>query len=143
MVNGIFMGSPNGSTAKTVRTFAQELFSTKYQLSFSSVMNRAGTASNKELVVGRSRQCDMVLDYRHVSPAAWMLHKRCIGRVKPSSSLVALLVEIEVCTFHEDMGVFASGLSLAPHASAQLTPGRYLRGMRALDSRAENSTSQI
>lgn len=27
-------------------------------------MNRQGTASTKELVVGRSRQCDMVLDYR-------------------------------------------------------------------------------
>ncbi|CAM9133877.1 unnamed protein product [Discosporangium mesarthrocarpum] len=45
----------------------EELFSTKYQLSFSSVMNRTGTASAKELVVGRSRQCDMVLDYRTVS----------------------------------------------------------------------------
>lgn len=43
----------------------QELFSTKYQLSFNSVMNRGGTASTKELVVGRSRQCDMVLDYRY------------------------------------------------------------------------------
>ena len=28
-------------------------------------MNRGGTASTKELVVGRSRQCDMVLDYRY------------------------------------------------------------------------------
>lgn len=46
--------------------FSQELFSTKYQLSFNSVMNRGGTASTKELVVGRSRQCDMVLDYRYV-----------------------------------------------------------------------------
>lgn len=46
--------------------FSQELFSTKYQLSFNSVMNRGGTASTKELVVGRSRQCDMVLDYRCV-----------------------------------------------------------------------------
>ncbi|CAM9290338.1 unnamed protein product [Choristocarpus tenellus] len=45
----------------------EELFSTKYQLSFSSVMNRTGTASTKDLVVGRSRQCDMVLDYRTVS----------------------------------------------------------------------------
>lgn len=45
---------------------SQELFSTKYQLSFNSVMNRGGTASTKELVVGRSRQCDMVLDYRYV-----------------------------------------------------------------------------
>ncbi|CAM9312135.1 unnamed protein product [Ectocarpus sp. 13 AM-2016] len=45
----------------------EELFSTKYQLSFNSVMNRGGTASTKELVVGRSRQCDMVLDYRTVS----------------------------------------------------------------------------
>ncbi|CAM9538837.1 unnamed protein product, partial [Chrysoparadoxa australica] len=45
----------------------EDLFSTKYQLSFSSVINRSGTSSTRGLVVGRSRQCDMVLDYRTVS----------------------------------------------------------------------------
>jgi FHA domain len=45
----------------------EDLFSTKYQLSFSSVVNRSGTGSSRGLVVGRSRQCDMVLDYRTVS----------------------------------------------------------------------------
>ncbi|KAG5177672.1 hypothetical protein JKP88DRAFT_202330 [Tribonema minus] len=45
----------------------EDLFSTKYQLSFSSVVNRAGTGSSRGLIIGRSRQCDMVLDYRTVS----------------------------------------------------------------------------
>ncbi|KAG5191475.1 hypothetical protein JKP88DRAFT_191611 [Tribonema minus] len=45
----------------------EDLFSTKYQLSFSSVVNRSGAGASRGLVVGRSRQCDMVLDYRTVS----------------------------------------------------------------------------
>mmetsp|Transcript_2877 Transcript_2877/g.4329 ORF Transcript_2877/g.4329 Transcript_2877/m.4329 type:complete len:544 (+) Transcript_2877:257-1888(+) len=45
----------------------EDLFSTKYQLSFSSVVNRSGTGGTRPLVIGRSRQCDMVLDYRTVS----------------------------------------------------------------------------
>jgi hypothetical protein len=45
----------------------EDLFSTKYQLSFASVVNRNGTGSTRSLIIGRSRQCDMVLDYRTVS----------------------------------------------------------------------------
>ncbi len=76
----------------------EDLFSTKYQLSFASVLNRydrlidtfvlwpeynltyppppttcvdndvrAGSAAFRSLLIGRSRSCDMVLDYRTVN----------------------------------------------------------------------------
>lgn len=49
-------------------------------------MNRGGTASTKELVVGRSRQCDMVLDYRYDGLLCCKLGTRKLGNQPLESS---------------------------------------------------------
>jgi len=54
-------------TVVTQHQNSDELFSTKYQLSFDTVLNRTRTKSNRSLIIGRSHNCDMILDYRTVS----------------------------------------------------------------------------
>mmetsp|Transcript_17977 Transcript_17977/g.54985 ORF Transcript_17977/g.54985 Transcript_17977/m.54985 type:complete len:630 (-) Transcript_17977:608-2497(-) len=46
---------------------AAVLFQTRFQLSFASVLNAAGTQSTRDLTIGRSQYCDMPLDYRTIS----------------------------------------------------------------------------
>mmetsp|Transcript_2878 Transcript_2878/g.4330 ORF Transcript_2878/g.4330 Transcript_2878/m.4330 type:complete len:598 (+) Transcript_2878:200-1993(+) len=45
----------------------ENLFSTQFQLSFSSVLKFGGSCGTRPLIIGRSRASDMVLDYRTVS----------------------------------------------------------------------------
>lgn len=54
-------------TVVTQHQNSDDLFSTKYQLSFDTVLNRSRTQSTRGLVIGRSHHCDMILDYRTVS----------------------------------------------------------------------------
>mmetsp|Transcript_18400 Transcript_18400/g.24283 ORF Transcript_18400/g.24283 Transcript_18400/m.24283 type:complete len:557 (+) Transcript_18400:175-1845(+) len=54
-------------TVVTQHQNSDDLFSTKYQLSFDTVLNRHRNQSTRGLVIGRSHNCDMILDYRTVS----------------------------------------------------------------------------
>mmetsp|Transcript_2380 Transcript_2380/g.3197 ORF Transcript_2380/g.3197 Transcript_2380/m.3197 type:complete len:525 (+) Transcript_2380:270-1844(+) len=45
----------------------ENLFSTQFQLSFSSVLKFGGSCGTRPLIIGRARASDMVLDYRTVS----------------------------------------------------------------------------
>ena len=51
----------------TKHEMAKQLFNTRFQLSFATVMKPDGKNSNRDLSIGRSSTSDMVLDYRTVS----------------------------------------------------------------------------
>ena len=51
----------------TKHEMAKQLFNTRFQLSFSSVLKADGKNSSRDLCIGRSSTSDMVLDYRTVS----------------------------------------------------------------------------
>ena len=51
----------------TKHEMAKQLFNTRFQLSFSTVLKRDGQNSSRGLVIGRSSSSDMVLNYRTVS----------------------------------------------------------------------------
>jgi len=51
----------------TKHEMAKQLFNTRFQLSFSTVIKRDGLNSARDLIIGRSSSSDMVLNYRTVS----------------------------------------------------------------------------
>jgi len=51
----------------TKHELAEQLFNTRFQLSFNSVLKSDGKNATRDLVIGRSSSSDMVLNYRTVS----------------------------------------------------------------------------